>query len=280
MKNLQALILMSAVLAGSAFAETTPTNSTTTATAKAVAPSLRERISASYLGILAGPSLAHPTSSLQPTADGAPDPTSPLTLINQVGLNYKATGTTSVGVQLNFDYSPVRGQDYTINDPALRVSHNSLFKTENASLVGDLRAYVPVSNGSSKAHILTALRSTQSLDYKIPESRFTLTATTFETFYMYANGAKADRSKLRLYFSPSVSYQLNPTTSATLLYELDGRYALTKGWGYRNPMDVNFSMGFDVTPTVNVAPGITIYPNNTVNADAAQLSVVVGAKLL
>ncbi|MCM2276869.1 MAG: hypothetical protein NDJ89_02185 [Oligoflexia bacterium] len=276
------LALATSLIASAALAETAPAAPTTTANAQAVAPTFMEKISVSYVGILAGPSVAHPLSSLQPDENGAMSEESPVTLISSVSAGYKITDSIRIGPMVNFDYIPVRGQQMILRDSGIRANLGTLFKAGNFDLSGDVRGYAPTdfTEAGQARHLLGALRSTQIANYKLGESRFTLGVAAFETFYAYTDQAADARRKLRVYFAPSIAYEITPAISASLMWEQDRHYVLTRGWGNRSPADIALGFSFDVTPTVNLTPSVTIYPNDTVNADAAQLGMLIVAKLI
>src|SRR5690606_7855533 len=82
-----------------------------------------ERFGVNYFFIFYGPSIGSP-SSFQPRPNGEPDLGRPVVLKNFMTLSYAMSRDVGVSGTAYWHYQPVLGQDFTMRDPYLRVSHD------------------------------------------------------------------------------------------------------------------------------------------------------------
>jgi hypothetical protein len=225
---------------------------------------------ANYFGIFYGPSVSDP-SSFQPASDGTPDSSRPLLYKNFLGLGYRITNDISITPTAYWQWIPVRGGQYAIQDPYIKVAHNSLISSGGFNLYTDLRYHVPVSDYSRAANSMGGLQTVQVATY-IPEgSRFTYGLFGSARVNFYGSGGYGNDTEI--YAGPNVSYQMTPKLAGMLLFE----YNLNHTYGDPNNTlrddgyDFQPGLNWDVTSTILFNPYVNIYP-----ADASLKSTSLG----
>ncbi len=279
---------LSVFVGATTFAETTPATSTTTA--QNVAPRLVDKISMSYLGVFYGPAINH-LSSYQPLSEGGDDLDSPQMLESLLNTGYKLNDKVTAGVGVAFWYRPIMGDEFrtshqtegafVMKDPFLKVSHSKVLSRGNLNIAGDLRAYVPATEPSRKANLITGLRSTQATNYQIPDSRWSFGADSMIRANIFGSNASATAKDLVLYFGPHVDFQINPKLSTTLLYEVNGFHKKGESLLSINNggTDIASGLNWDVSPRVSISPFLNMYPTS-LRLSSTSLNVVLTAKLL
>ncbi|HLE01334.1 MAG TPA: hypothetical protein VJB59_13810 [Bdellovibrionota bacterium] len=253
---------------------------TTTGTSTTQAPSrILDKLTLSYAGYYLGPSLAHPCA-FTPNVDGSLSEDKQV-FDSVIYGGYKVNSDLTASVGVPFNYYPVGGQDYLMKDPYLRFMHANLLNRGTLNLAADLRIYLPVTTASDKAGITSAVRSTQYLEYGIPDTRWTIGAATFirgRTFTAEAQSGK----DLELYLSPSVTYKISPTVSAVAGYEMYSNHLLRDGNLFNlstdTPADYSFGVNWDVSKKLTLNPYISGYTSTQLKA--AQFNVFISAKFL
>jgi hypothetical protein len=214
---------------------------------------------ANYFGIFYGPSVSDP-SSFQPASDGTPDPSRPLLYKNFLGLGYRITNDIAITPTAYWQWVPVRGGQYAIQDPYVKISHNSLISSGGFNLYGDLRYHVPISDYSRAANSMGGLQTVQVATYIPQGSRYTygFFGSARVNFY----GSQGYGNDVELYAGPNVSYQMTPTLAGMLLFE----YNLNHAYGDQNGAlkddgyDVQPGLNWDVSSTILFNPYVNIYP--------------------
>jgi hypothetical protein len=250
--------------------------STTSVTAKA--PKLIDKVVASYWGAYAGPSVTNPTRvTTDVDAGGLMTNDSFQNLDSTLTAGWRINPTTSLTGNYRFIYVPMtdNGQDFITKDPWVALKRNKLINVGNFNLDADLRAYVPVQN-SGKMN--TAIRSTQTATYAIPNSRLTLGTYTI----LRANFLKEAEKPLpnaQAYLSGFGNYQLTPTLAATLwsdIVQLD--YSFNKDLQNKLVL-VSLGMNWDITPKVSVNPSFNFFPGNA-TLERTTVGMILSASIL
>lgn len=278
--GIQTLALATVITSASAFADTTPAQ--TTASASQAAPKLSDKITVSYLGTFAGPSIGSP-SNYQPNDMGVIDTENQknrVNLANTLSAGYKLNKDMVLSGNFNFTYYPVGGDKFQLDNPALKLSHSKVLNSGNFNMAGSIRAYAPVTQSSQDKGMITRLRAIQISSLEIPGSRWTLGAFSEQNYYAYS---KEQAVNLTAYLGPNLSYQLNKSTAIQFVYELYANHKTAEGlltWGASDPTDFMFAVSYDITPSINLNPFLMIYPGGVISLDATQFGAYISAKLL
>lgn len=219
------------------------------------------KFTGTYFGIFYGPSIEKPTR-YQPTEDGVRDPNRPVMLKNFVGLGYNITDHIRVTPTAYWLWMPSGGGAYSIQDPFLRVSDDSIFATDEFNLYGDVRYHAPVSNFSKSADINGSFQSVQVATFVPQGSRWLMGLYGSERYYSY--GKKGFGNDFELYIGPNVGYQLDPKLQLTMLYEtnLVHQYGTNPSTMDGDGTDLQTGVSWDVSPNVNFHPYVSVYPGN------------------
>jgi hypothetical protein len=214
-----------------------------------------------YFGIFYGPSVQNP-SSFQPDSDGNPDPSRPLLYKNFLGLGYNISDAVAITPTAYWQWVPVRGGQYAIQDPYLKISHNSIISSGGFNLYGDLRFHIPVSDYSRAADSLGGLQTVEVATYTPQGSRFTLGFFGSARYNFY--GSNGYGNDTELYAGPNVSYQMTPSLAGVILYEynLNHTYGDPDNSLREDGYDIQPGLNWDVTNSILFNPYVNIYPTS------------------
>lgn len=236
------------------------------AAADIVAPSVSNRISLKLDSSAYGPRVSNPGNKVLPTDMGADD-SAFVSVDNSLTGGYKLNDKTSVSASLNFMWNATAAEkaglnpDITLNDPSLKISRAKLISQGAFSFDIDGRAYLPFGDGTwAKKHQYLSLRSTQNASYEL--GRWTLGAATYVRWYGYGPGKESAGTNFKVYAGPNVNYQISPTVSAFVLYEMVGLHSQqTSFTNWSNGgTDLEPGVSWDVTKNINLSPYLNMYP--------------------
>jgi hypothetical protein len=212
-----------------------------------------KKINANYFGILYGPSVRDP-SSYQPRAEGGADTNKPVIVKNFLNLGYNITNEVAVTGSAYWLWQPVMKQQMQLQDPFVRVSHNSIWSTEQFNLYGDLRFHFPVTTVSRENQLHFGVQSVQVLTYAVPGSRLTL--GTYGSVRVNSFGGQGYGKDLELYIAPNVAYQVAPTVALTVLYEMQSShyYGDSSFPLVNDGSDLEPGISWDISPSLMLNP--------------------------
>ena len=174
------------------------------------------KFTATYFGIFYGPSVSKPTG-YQPTEDGSVDTDRPVMLKNFAGLGYNIADHIRITPTAYWQWLPTGGGAYSVQDPFVKLSDDSLISEGNFNLYGDLRYHAPISNFSKAADITGSYQSVQVATYVPEGTRWMVGLFSSERAYTY--GSKGYGNDFEVYIAPNLGYQLTPRVQLTMLYE-------------------------------------------------------------
>lgn len=224
-----------------------------------------------------GPSLGNMTVNT-PKVDGSDDPKSPQALDSTLFLGYKLSDTLTVGLAEEFFYKPFVSE-VNFTDPFIKLAKKDLIKEGHFSIAADLRGYIPLTQKSIDSELIAGIRSTQFTTYEIPDTKWSIGSYSFLRFNAYtADGTGND---LIAYFGPHIDYQITPTISASLLYEMATHHkyntSLTS-FEEEAPDDIEPSLSWDITPSFTIAPYLNLFPSN-LSIASTTINMIFVAKL-
>jgi hypothetical protein len=254
---------------------------TSTTTVKAAAPRLVDKITASYWGAYAGPTIANPSRTSMNFDDATP--TDIQSVDSTLTAGYKLSEDVAILGNYRFIYVPAAeikadgsggGQDYINKDPWLSLRHSKLIHRGNLNMSADLRMYIPVQNAGK---LNTGLRSTQTTTYDIPSTRLTLGTYTFERINSKHAGTSVN--DMELYAAVFANYQLTNKLALTGWSDL-AQFDIKFDKDLVNkPVDVALGVNWDITPNVSVNPSLTVFPQH-VSLQTTMLGAILSAKFL
>jgi hypothetical protein len=231
-----------------------------------------------YFAIFYGPSVRRPTA-YQPLPGGGSDTDRPVLLKNFVGLSYYPSDKVTITPTAYFTWEPLLKQRFAVQDPFLKISHNSLINTGSLTLYGDGRIHVPVSKASRDADIRGAVQSVQVMLYNFGGSSFTAGVYASEKAYIMGRKPGYD---LELYLGPNLAWRLFPSLSATVLYEMRANHIYgDKMFSFTSDIaDLEPGLSWDIAEGVNWNPYLTIYTGKKVNWDAVAFGMTLSVDML
>jgi hypothetical protein len=220
-------------------------------------------VGVNYFGIFYGPGVSSP-SSFQPDPNGQPDPNRPLLYKNFLGVGYRVTNEIAITPTAYWQWIPVRGGSYAIQDPYVKISHNALISNGGFNLYGDVRYHVPISDYSRSVDSKGGLQTVEVATYTPEASRWTFGMFGSARANFYGKQGAAAGNDVELYVGPNVSYQIAPTLAGVILYEynLNHAYGDPNGALKDDGYDVQPGLNWDITPTVLFNPYVNIYPTS------------------
>ena len=272
---LAALATVALTITQPVFADTTPATSTATPTSVG-AKSVLDNMSIGYLGQLFGPGIGD-VSARARGADGSVS--GDIFMRSLIGFGYKIDKQTSVGLNVNFDYRMVNGQDLKALDPELKFVKK--YVNNGLTIQPELRATIPVTT-AGKLNRITRLRSYNTISYDIPNTKINVGAYGILAGVIHqSGGATGGDYNMLAYGAPFASYNFSKVVAATLAYEMTAKQmpgnSITN-WvsdGTDIQAGVNFTFG-----RVELNPYLQWTPTEALNSDTVSLGAYLSAKLL
>ena len=220
-----------------------------------VLKTLKNPFKLNYYGIFYGPSVAKP-GSLQPDASGIPDARRPLMMKNFLGLGYQLSPEMTVTATADWLWQPVLGQQFSLQDPFVMISHNSIFHRDGFNLYADVRGHMGVTSQSRQNDFLFGLQTFQALTYELEGTGFVFGLYSSERFNVFGKQGYGDT--FELYLAPNIYYQFTPKLAFSLLYGIQS----SKFYGimglHRDGLSFQPGINWDVTSTLSFNPYLNI----------------------
>lgn len=213
------------------------------------------------------------------TADGGGN----ITFENILTLGYRALNDVQISANLNTLHTPMgAGEEktYAFKDPYLRLRKSNIINSGGMKLSADLRFYAPVSEGSIKRDQRFSLRSTQYTSYTT--GRWTATLSTFVRHWAFPG---ATGNNWALLAAPDVAYQITPTLSAGIYYELYTVHGkATQGFSsqFADGADsgLETSLSWDVTPSITFTPYLRFKTGGKISRETTSANFLLTAAVL
>ena len=244
--------------------------------------SFLDKMTVSYLGILEGPAIDH-WNGFQPDPNvGDGSQSSPADMVNLLSARYKMTPDVSVGgtTKVTFDNLFISNKTVTLRDFFVSVKDNKLITAGAFGLSGDLRMGFPVAATAQANTLQMYLSSKQKASYAIPDSRFTLGLLAYGQFNFYQDAL--GQSDVSMFALPMVDFQITPTLSWGVGYEMDAKHTSGDRFFSINNAGTGLSTGpsWDITPAINFNPFLTFYPGNKLATDTTTIGAYLSWTIL
>ena len=235
------------------------------------------RIGLDYFAIVYGPSISKP-SAYQPTPYGQRDPDRPVEIRNFGSFSYNITHDIAIAPTVFWSW--IAGQQqFTMHDPFLRVSHDSVFSTDLLNLYADARIHLPVSQESRDNHQFLGLQSLQSLTCGLGDSPFALGLYSSVRTNFFGDGGFGN--DFELYLGPNLYVQFARHASLSFLYELQYNHQFgEKAFHFWTPgADFAPGVAWDVTPEVMLNPYLVLNTSGVVSLASTSFGMLMNWRL-
>lgn len=215
--------------------------------------------SMNYTNILYGPSIGE-SSSYQPTREGLPDKSRPVFMKNFLSASFGFAEQWAVTATAYWWHRPVLGQEFTVQDPFIRVSNSSLLSTDwGLNLYSDLRLHPGVTDASRQADQIFGVQSFNYVSYE-PGWGGLLTALRASARYN-VHGRQGTGTDAEFYLAPEVNYRFNDQLAFTLLYEMGASHEFGDDATYftNDGTDLEPGVEWNPTPDIVVNPYVTLH---------------------
>jgi hypothetical protein len=226
-----------------------------------------------YTNIFYGPSISNP-SSYQPASDGTPDRDRPIFTKNFLSAGYSFNESVALTGMAYWQYRPVLGQQFTMMDPSVRISHSSIVSTSwGLNLYGDARAHFGVTDASRQADMIGAFENFNYLTWEVNHSRFLAALRVKERYNIY--GRHGVGSDVEFYLAPEAQYRLSSKVALTLLYEMGASHNYGDQVSYftNDGTDLEPGVSWDVLPSLNLNPYLNINTGGKITAASTSVGM-------
>ncbi|MBU6376725.1 MAG: hypothetical protein KGQ59_12055 [Bdellovibrionales bacterium] len=230
----------------------------------------KQRLSASLSTSIAGPTLKTMSNVEE------------INTQNTFALGYKLNQGWSTSAAFNFGYSPSASEEpLTLLDPYVAIANYSLIERKNFSFGGFLRLYAPASEAAQAANLITKARFGLVQEYQIAKSRWSLSLYSFAQTYIYGSSRSASAKRLVLFTEPSINYQIRPTLSASLVYDMDttNRHGASALSFAESTTALIPTLTWSATRWLKVEPSLTLSTGSRVALDTTTANLALSAKL-
>lgn len=251
--------------------------STSTATSAATGRSIMDQLYLSYFATFHGPNLDNPGSSRTVKNDGTLDPKSSVNFDGDITAAYLVAPSIGVGPYIPFLASPVRGNGLTLGDVGIKLFDKKTVNSNGFTLATNIILQAPTSDYSQDRKMQYGIKTTPSIRYVFPNSRFSTGAFTEAKAYV---GAKKGKD-FKLWAGPWVNYKVSPNFSLNMLYEMEADHFPGKpDFDFTSVLtDLQPGVVWNITPKVLVNPFLQIYTGEKITVGRTAIGAVVSATL-
>lgn len=290
---LSVLAALSMSLAQAAETTVAPPNmpvSQTVGTEKAGATSALENLSLDFFTVVHGPSLDK-LDGQSVDSQGRPATTKDdagktvrqgLYLDSDLSGAYMFTKDVGAGVTVPFLAFSTYGQGLVLGDVGVKAFNKKLINSNGLTVSGNFILQAPTSQYSRDRGMTAGFKTTPSVRYSIPDSRFKVGSWTEAKYYAGVDSGKS----FKLFAAPYVNYQVARTLSLNVQYTMEWDHNVGKNGdaGLLNfrtyETDLQPGVVWNVTPHLLFNPFVQIFTTKTATSDSAAVGAVVSATLL
>ena len=234
-----------------------------------------DHMHANFFGTLHGPALNH-LDAAETVDQNGKLAKSPMYLDSEAGATYMFDNNYGVGAVLPF-YLYGRGEKAQIGDAGIKFVSKKTVSDSNFNLYTNFILQFSTSDYSKNRGQEIAFKTTPNVRYTLQGTRYTVGAWTEAKSYYGAKSGKV----FKLYAAPYINYQLNPSLSLNLEYEMEAdHFAKTSASDfqmYQN--DLLPGVVWMITPTVMFNPYLQIFTANKLSSDRMALGALFSASI-
>lgn len=252
---------------------------TTTASAK---PSWKDSLNSVLISNVAGPAVGNLATSQPDSATGQLDTSSPIRTENTLLVGMRLANGASVGAAANFVYSPIADTGLQMQDPFISVG-KPLVNKNGYTLNSQIRAYAPVSEAAQAANLIGRARMVLIQNYAPSGSRWNAGLFSYAQSYFYNGNRTAGATRMKFLLEPSINYQIKPTLSAGLMYDMLARNRYDQPFFSFMTADetaLSPNLSWDMNQRVNISPYLSIPTGKRIATDTTTINVLFSMRLL
>jgi hypothetical protein len=243
-------------------------------------PQWADKLSLFYIADMFGPAVGRVSSYQTNSNTGAIDRRTPINALNIFGVGYRISPLSRISVNQSMTYVPVGNDSVTLGDTMLAVNR-TLVQNGRLTLTGELREYLPTSNGAQNDNTILRTRAVMVGQYAPKDSRWSFATTGYAQHWLYGSEADTGQSRLKLMLEPAVNYRIGANLSAGLYYNM---YALnsynTSVFNFTPSTELHPNMSWDVNSRFNLTPYLTIPTGNRVALDTTTFNLQLSLQML
>jgi len=229
---------------------------------------------ASYFGIFHGPGLESFGSPNTVDQNGILSTSkykdNRMNMDSEINILYSLTDIISVSPVIPFLLYTTEGSGASLGDLGFKVTDKNTLLSSDVSLSTNLIFQLPTSDYSKLRKMDYAVKTTPSIRYIIPDTRFSIGSFSEVKAYLGVISGKT----FKLYAAPFVNYQLTHKLSANLAYEVETDHykGLGGSFDFRGYQS-DFMPGFVymIAPTLMINPYLQVFTNQ--NIDTGHMAV-------
>lgn len=239
--------------------------------------SVMESLHFSFFSNFHGPSVTNLGSAETVNGLGKENPKQRQYFDSEITANYKLSGSQGVGIVIPFWLIPTKGGDFSLGDVGARIYDKKAIATKDFSLSMNLILQAATSAGSRERGMTMGVKTTPSMRYNIPSSRFSLGAWTEAKAYLGTFAGKT----FKLYGQPYVSYQIAPSLSGNFGYEYEAAHMPGKPVMDFNTVqhDIITGVSYMFSPHFIVNPYVAFYTTDKLMLSNAALGAIITASI-
>jgi hypothetical protein len=255
-----------------------PDNVTSAATQLPSSGSLLDNFYLNYFATFHGSALGNLRNSESISRTGTPSTTQGQYLDSEVTTAYMITKNFGIGPDIPFQIYGVKGEGVTLGDVGAKIVDFHTVDYNGLKINTNFYVQAPTSTYSQSRNLRYGLKSTPSVRYDFKASRFAIGSWNEIKDYVGVTSGAA----FKLYALPYVSYQMTPTLSAVVGYEMETHHNVgdigTSFSSYET--DLQPGVSWMITPKVIFNPYVQIFTGNNITWDSTAVGAVISATVL
>jgi hypothetical protein len=248
-------------------------------TSTATSPGILENVHFSLFSNFKGPNVNDLGSAETVNGAGRTDSRQRMYFDSEAVGSYKLTETVGVGVVVPFWLISTKGLEFSLGDVGAKIYDKQTVATRDLTISTNLILQLPTNEFSKLSGMTLGVKTTPSIRYNVPQSRFTLGAWTEAKAYL---GVTSDNGKLfKLWGAPYVSYQLGPKFSGVVQFEYEaGHFANSAALDFRTVQhDILTGVTYNINPQLMVEPYVAFYTTEKLSTNNAALGAIISASI-
>lgn len=198
---------------------------------------------------------------------------------NFLNLGYRIGNGWSASGTFDFSYSP-SSQEFSLMDPFISVKKSGIVDTKGYRLNAQARVYGGASARTQAQNVLGISRFTLDQSYSV--ARWTVGLTTYAQTYFYNSYRAANAARLKYLAEPSLSYQVSPSFSANLTYDMEMKNRHEHGLLDFDSANTYLIPSVSWSPTnwLNLEPSLILTPGSRIATDTTAVNVTATISVL
>ena len=274
-KNLLIAIILSTVAVANAGASEVTNVGTSSSDTSNILSNLHDNLYLNYFGIYHGSPLTNLDSTKTVDHNGLPSKSSAINMDSEITAAYMITPNFGIGPDVPFLMVPVLGQGIILGDLGIKAIDKKTVSKNGLVIDTNLYVQAPTSKSSEARNMEFAIKTTPSIRYTVPGSRFTVGSWNEAKEYV---GVTTDKT-FKLYAQPYANYQLAKNFSLNVGYEMEWHHNVGDAAARFTTYQTDLQPGFvwNITPKMILNPYVQIFTANRMSTDTSAIGAVLSA---